>query len=207
MEDLSCSLAENCREVIGPSTWRWPPGVENDSFPDTHYRAIVDVGCCGWHPFTSEVLQTYEDEIRFHHKSFIDYLLDPSRSSEYCVDLEKMNTRLALACIVTMQTFSLQPTSRIACRTFSLSFTYNILIPTPNAVTWGYATIYWTDHVAESRIPQRTLLQALMSFDLFSCYLDTLDPEEMDPEYRNTIKRVVFPSRLDIVISKIAEKL
>jgi hypothetical protein len=82
----------------------------NLSLPEYHYRD--------------------EDEIRFHHKSFIDYLLDPSRSLEYCVDMEEMNTRLALACIVTMQTFSLQPTpSRIACSTFPLSFTYNILIP------------------------------------------------------------------------------
>jgi hypothetical protein len=64
-----------------------------------------------------------EDEIRFHHKSFIDYLLDPSRLLEYRVKLEEMSTRLTLACIVTMQTFSLQPTSRIACSTFPLSFT------------------------------------------------------------------------------------
>ena len=79
-----------------------------------------------------EDLQTYyrdEDEIRFHHKSFVDYLLDRSRSLEYCVDMEKMNTRLALACIVTMQTLSLQPMSRIACCTFPLGFTYNSLIP------------------------------------------------------------------------------
>ena len=79
-----------------------------------------------------EDLQTYyrdEDEIRFHHKSFIDYLLDRSRSLEYCVDIEKMNTRLALACIVTMQTLSLQPRSRISCCTFPLGFTHNLLIP------------------------------------------------------------------------------
>ena len=68
-----------------------------------------------------------EDEIKFHHKTFIDYLVDRSRSLEYYVDIEEMNTRLALACIVTMQTFSLQPTpSRITCSTFPLSFTYNI---------------------------------------------------------------------------------
>ena len=59
----------------------------------------------------------YEDLVRFHHKSFIDYMLDPSRSLEYYVDPKEMNTRLALACIVTMQTFSLQPTSRITCST------------------------------------------------------------------------------------------
>jgi hypothetical protein len=56
-----------------------------------------------------------EDEIWFHHKSFIDYLLDPSRSLGYSVDLPQMHMRLALACLATMQTFSLQPASRIAC--------------------------------------------------------------------------------------------
>ena len=70
----------------------------------------------------------YVDLVRFHHKSFIDYLSDPSRSLEYYVDSKEMNTRLALACIVTMQTFSLQPTSRNACSTSFLSFTHNILI-------------------------------------------------------------------------------
>ena len=66
-----------------------------------------------------------EDEIRFHHKSFVDYLLDPSRSLEYCVDEEEMHAWLALGCIVAMQTFSLHPTpSRIACSTFLLSFIY-----------------------------------------------------------------------------------
>ena len=66
--------------------------------------------------------------VRFHHKSFIDYMLDPSRSLEYYVDSEEMNTRLTLACIATMQTFSLQPRSRIACSTFPLSFAHNIVL-------------------------------------------------------------------------------
>ena len=72
----------------------------------------------------------YEDEIRFHHKSFIDFLLDPSRSLEYCVDMEEVNTRLALACMVTMQTFSLQPKSRFACSTFP--FELHLLYTNPS---------------------------------------------------------------------------
>jgi len=88
-----------------------------------------------------EDLQAYyqndEDEIRFHHMSFIDYLLDPSRSLEYYIDVEEMHTRLALACIVTMQTFSLQPTSRIACSTFLLNFIYNLLTPHPECSYLG----------------------------------------------------------------------
>ena len=31
------------RNFIGPSTRRWLPGVEKDSFPGTHSLAIVDV--------------------------------------------------------------------------------------------------------------------------------------------------------------------
>ena len=69
----------------------------------------------------------HENEIEFHHKSFVDFLLDPSRPFEYCLDMEEMNTRLAFA---SMKTFSLQPTpSRIACGTFPFGFTSIILIP------------------------------------------------------------------------------
>jgi hypothetical protein len=69
-------------------------------------------------PEDLEIYFRKEDLIRFHHKSFVDYLVDPSRSIEYCVDMPQMHTRLALACLVTMQSFSLQPPSRIACSMF-----------------------------------------------------------------------------------------
>ena len=75
-----------------------------------------------------------------------------------------------------------------------------------NAVTWGYATLCWTHLVTESGIPQQILLQSLMSFDLFACYVDILGPE-MGSECRDTIKRVAFPSKPATVISKIVEKL
>ena len=123
MQNLSCSLTENRREVIGPSTWRWPPGLRM-----IHSLVHITGRPLMWDDADinlplPEYYYRYEDEIKFHHKSFIDYLLDPSRSLEYCIDMEEMNTRLSLACIVTMQTFSLQPTpSRVACSTFSLSF-------------------------------------------------------------------------------------
>jgi hypothetical protein len=79
-----------------------------------------------------------------------------------------------------------------------------------NAVTWGYAILCWTHHVdyaSDTGIPQRTLLQALISFDLFACYLNTLG-FKMESECQDTIKRVVSsgPSRPATVISKIAEK-
>jgi hypothetical protein len=75
-----------------------------------------------------------------------------------------------------------------------------------NAVTWGYATLCWTRYVkyaSKSEIPQRTLLQALMSFDLFACYLNTMG-FKIESECQDTIKRVAFPSRPAAVISKIA---
>ena len=42
-----------------------------------------------------------------------------------------------------------------------------------------------------------------MTFDLFGCYLDTLTAGEMELECRDTIKRVAFPSRHSILISKL----
>ncbi|KIM44060.1 hypothetical protein M413DRAFT_443122 [Hebeloma cylindrosporum] len=137
-----------------------------------------------------EDLQIYyrnEDELRFHHRSFIDYLVDRSRSLEHCVDMKEMNTRLALACLVTMQTFSLKPASRIAC------------------LTWGYATLCWTHHVCKSGAPEQMVLEALMRFDILACYLNTLP--SMGTECRETIKRVAFPSKPHTVMAKIAEKI
>jgi hypothetical protein len=69
-----------------------------------------------------------EAEIWFHHKSFTDYLVDPLRSLEYCVDLPQMHMRLALSCLHTMQTFSLQTTSRIACSMFFQSLLQNFKV-------------------------------------------------------------------------------
>ena len=77
----------------------------------------------------------------------------------------------------------------------------------PNAVTWGYAIFCWTRLVTDSGIQGQAMLEALMSFDLFGCYLETLGPEEMESECRDTIKRVAFPSRPDTVASIIADKL
>ena len=147
-----------------------------------------------------------EDEIRFHHKSFIDYLLDPSRSLENCVDLEEMRMRLGLACIVAMQTFSLQPTpSRITCSRFSLSFIYNVLIPHAECSYLGLCNTLLDPSCHSFR--NSRLLQALLSFDLFACYLNTLGFKVgSECQARDTIKRVAFPSR-PTLISKITEKL
>jgi len=146
-----------------------------------------------------------EDTIKFHHKSFVDYLVDRSRSLDYCVDMNQMNERLALACMVTMQKFSLRPASRIACSTFSSLTIYQFL--TLSAVTWGYATLYWTHHVTESGIPEQRLLRALACFGIYACYVDTLGPQLMEDECRNTIKRVAFPPKPATVIARFTQKL
>ena len=92
-------------------------------------------------------------------------------------------------------------------RLLYVSFVLHLQSLTPIAVTWGYATLCWTRLVTESGSPRQTLLQALMSFDLFGCYLDTLGPKEMESECRDTLKRVAFPSRPDTVVSKTADEL
>jgi len=65
-----------------------------------------------------EIESSSRNELWFHHKSFIDYLIDPSRSLEYYINMHQMHMQLALACLDAMQSFSLQPTSRISCGMF-----------------------------------------------------------------------------------------
>ena len=58
------------------------------------------------------------------------------------------------------------PSLRLACSAFPLIFTNNTLPLTPISVTWGHATLSWTHHITQSGVPQPTLLQALLSFDV-----------------------------------------
>ena len=127
MEDLSCRLTE---KLLGLQPGDGAQGLRmiHSLVLITERSLMSDVADDDLSP-TESFHQSPEDDIKFHHKSFIDYLLDPSRSLEYCVDMEEMNKRLALACIVTMQTFSLQPPSRIVCSMFTLNFTFNTLTP------------------------------------------------------------------------------
>ena len=74
------------------------------------------------------------------------------------------------------------------------------------AVTWGYALFFWDDHFIGSGRPQRQLLQALQTFDVFGSYLDTLGPQRMQEECWNTIKRVAIPAKVTI-LDKVAQKL
>jgi hypothetical protein len=87
----------------------------------------------------------------------------------------KMESQLVLACLHMMQTFSLQPASRITC------------------FTWGYAILFWSSHLTSSE--PTSVFQALKNFDIFNCYVSTLGPQKMGQECWNTIQRVVFPNR------------
>lgn len=83
-----------------------------------------------------EIENSSRNEIWFHHKSFIDYLVDPSRSLEYSINMHQMHMRLALACLDTMQTFSLQPASRIACGKF-LHCLFQVIRPSHQTQSLG----------------------------------------------------------------------
>ena len=48
---------------------------------------------------------------------------------------------------------------------------------------------------------------SLGCFPDVGCYLDTLGPKRMCPEYQDSVEYVALPSRPAILISKIAEKL
>ena len=73
-----------------------------------------------------EIENSCRNELWFHHKSFIDYLVDPCRSLEYYINMHQVHLQLAVACLDRMQTFSSQPTSRIACGTF-LQYSFLLL--------------------------------------------------------------------------------
>jgi len=78
---------------------------------------------------------------------------------------------------------------------------------TLSAVTWGYAVLYWTRHVTASGLPQQTLLQALVSFNIYACYVDALGLQRMEEDCRNTIKRVAFPAKPATALARIAENV
>jgi len=74
------------------------------------------------------------------------------------------------------------------------------------AVTWAYSLFFLDDHLIGSGPPRKELLQAWKSFDIFGSYVDTLGPQRMQEECRNTIQRVVKPARVRI-LGRLGEKL
>lgn len=51
--------------------------------------------------------------IKFHHKSFPDFLTDKSRSGDFFVDKDLIHSRLALGCLKVLKGLSPQPQSRL----------------------------------------------------------------------------------------------
>lgn len=45
-----------------------------------------------------------EDLVRFHHQTFVDFLVSHSCRVEFRVDLESMRAKITLACLQTLQT-------------------------------------------------------------------------------------------------------
>ncbi|KAF8974243.1 hypothetical protein BDZ97DRAFT_1911445 [Flammula alnicola] len=101
-----------------------------------------------------------EYNLTFHHKSFIDFLLDPSRSGDYHVDLAKVHAHLALECLEVMNRSSFQPAPQ-----------YSEIDSDP---IWTYATMHWIDHCTSSGTPRKELVDALKKFDLCFSYFDVL---------------------------------
>ncbi|KAG8722371.1 hypothetical protein FRC09_006346 [Ceratobasidium sp. 395] len=92
--------------------------------------------------------------IRVSHPSFMDYITDPSRSKELCVDLEKQNTLLAELCFEVMN----RELGFNMCA-LETSCLLNSDIPNLGERVLGtirphliYSCLYWSSHVAGAQI-------------------------------------------------------
>ncbi|KAF9524038.1 hypothetical protein CPB83DRAFT_645205 [Crepidotus variabilis] len=89
----------------------------------------------------------------FYHKSFIDFLHDPARAREYCVDIPEIHRRMAMGCLNILQNV----TSTSPTRLFS--------------VTWLYAVDLWDFHCRYSgNRCNEQLFRTLEQFSLTSWY-------------------------------------
>ncbi|KAF8151708.1 hypothetical protein B0H34DRAFT_728691 [Crassisporium funariophilum] len=146
-------LHDPSSSIIGPAT-TYPTPAENLE------DAAVDSGAL---------------IVRFYHKSFIDFLLDASRSGIYYLDTPAIHTRLALSC---------------------LNVLTEQLLHTPQEVdylVWGYALVHWVHHCTNS-VPTQGLLHALEDFDLYSAYILTIDAHR--PRLALTQKMLIKPETL-----------
>ncbi|KAG8718195.1 hypothetical protein FRC08_005746 [Ceratobasidium sp. 394] len=92
--------------------------------------------------------------IRISHPSFMDYIIDPSRSKELCVDLEQQNTILAECCLEMLATclkFNIcgLETSDVLNRDVP-----NLEIRVREAIGphLSYSCLYWPSHVARAKV-------------------------------------------------------
>ncbi|KAG8789765.1 hypothetical protein FRC12_013273 [Ceratobasidium sp. 428] len=101
----------------------------------------------------------YEDQkqgnvVRILHPSFMDYIIDSSRSKELCVDLERQNTILAECCLVVMNEglkfniCGLETSHLLNSQVQNLDGRVQAAIR-PHL---SYSCLYWSSHVADARI-------------------------------------------------------
>ncbi|KAG8792415.1 hypothetical protein FRC12_006188 [Ceratobasidium sp. 428] len=91
--------------------------------------------------------------IRVSHPSFMDYITDPSRSKELCVDLEEQNTLLAELCFEVMK-----KELKFNICALETSCLLNSDVPNLDERVRGaihphlsYSCLYWSSHVADAQ--------------------------------------------------------
>ncbi|KAG8793290.1 hypothetical protein FRC12_003231 [Ceratobasidium sp. 428] len=98
--------------------------------------------------------QNRDDAIRVSHPSFMDYITDPIRSKDWCVDLCEQNTVLAERCLEIMtqdlrfNTCGLETSDSLNSQAGDLSHRVRAAI-LPHL---GYSCLYWSSHIANGRI-------------------------------------------------------
>ncbi|KAG8704494.1 hypothetical protein FRC08_002201 [Ceratobasidium sp. 394] len=113
-----------------------------------------------------------DNAVRVSHPSFMDYIIDYSRSKELCVDLEKQNTMIAECCLETM-------TKELRFNICDLE-TSHLLNQEVSGLDarirdaigghLSYSCIYWTNHfVVARKQPMDDLLRAFL-FELQLLY-------------------------------------
>jgi hypothetical protein len=110
--------------------------------------------------------QKQSGAVRVSHPSFMDYITDPSRSKDLCVDLDEQNTILAECCLETM-------TKELVFNICGLETSHLLNSDIPNLETrvqaaigphLNYSCLYWSSHLAKAR---KNALEGLLGRFLF----------------------------------------
>ncbi|KAG8713891.1 hypothetical protein FRC08_012674 [Ceratobasidium sp. 394] len=92
--------------------------------------------------------------IRISHPSFMDYITDPSRSKELCVNLEQQNTILAECCLEMLATCLKFNTCGLETSDVLNRDVPNLEIRVREAISpqLSYSCLYWPSHVARAKL-------------------------------------------------------
>ncbi|KAG9113861.1 hypothetical protein FRC07_007722, partial [Ceratobasidium sp. 392] len=112
----------------------------------------------------------YDNVVRVCHPSFMDYVADPGRSHELCVNLDEQNALLARCCLETMSKelrfniCDLETSHLLNCNVPNLSTRIQGVI-SPHL---SYSCVYWTSHLihAQSNRPDQYLREFLFGLEL-----------------------------------------